>query len=558
MSQRSGNLGAGPGPISSASRPKCLEEHLIFIVTCSTSTDPVRARTSGPARFSPTGLLAAFLASVFGVLAAAQPPSLDLETVVTGLESPTAIAHAGDDRLFITERGGRVRILREDGLVAEAFLDLRDRVWAEGERGLLGLAFHPDFPVNGWFFVHYTDVDGDTVLSRFSASGDDPDRADPGSERVLLQAEQPFPNHNGGQLAFGADGYLYLALGDGGSRFDPMCNALDRGTLLGSILRLDVDNGSGAPPYHSLPPDNPFVGEAGARGEIWAYGLRNPWRFSFDRANGDLYIADVGETQREEVNFQRYGEAGGRSYGWKVWEGTVCRDRTAGCLGSPPGCDSAAHTGPVLEYAHVAGRCAITGGHVYRGSAVPDLVGWYFYGDFCTGEILLTRRRVETPWVQVNTGLKVAHLATFGEDRDGEIYAAGLSGTLYRFVAAEPEPFECQPDDTTLCLGEGGRFQVRATFFGQNGVVRSARAERLTDDTGYFWFFRAGNVEIVAKVLDGCPVNDRFWVFAGGLTDVGGELVVTDSSTGHRKTYPNTSRTPFAPIQDTAAFNTCD
>ena len=210
-------------------------------------------------------------------------------------------------------------------------------------------------------------------------------------------------------------------------------------------------------------------------------------------------------------------------------------------------------------FAHCAGgRCAVTGGHVYRGSVIPGLAGWYLYGDFCSGEVLLTRRGETTPWVQVNSGLTVPRLATFGEDRDGEIYAASLGGELYRFTAARPEPFECVPDDTTLCLGEGGRFQVRASFLGEDRVVRPARAEPLTGDTGYFWYFRAGNVEVVAKVLDGCPLNDRFWVFAGGLTNVGGELVVADSATGHRKVYPNTPGTPFAPIQDTAAFDTCD
>jgi len=513
------------------------------------------ARGPRPAVLALAALLA--LATASALPTQAQLPSLALETLVTGLQSPTAIAHAGDDRLFVTERDGLVRLVREDALAPEPFLDLRSRVGAGGERGLLGLAFHPNFAVNGWFFVHYTDVDGDTVLSRFNVSGDDPDRAAPGSERVLLQVTQPFRNHNGGQIAFGPDGYLYVALGDGGSGFDPMCNALDRSTLLGSILRLDVDTGSEAPPYHSLPPDNPFVGEAGARGEIWAYGLRNPWRFSFDRATGDLYVADVGQGQREEVDFQPGGIAGGRSYGWKVLEGNVCLGDTSGCGVSPPGCASPAHTGPVLEYSHDGGRCAVTGGHVYRGSAIPELAGWYFYGDFCSGEVLLTRRGETTPWVQVNTGLEVGRLATFGEDRDGEIYAASLDGSLYRFTAPEPEPFDCQPDETTLCLGEGGRFQVRATFLGQDRVVRPARAEKLTDDTGYFWFFRAGNVEIVAKVLDGCPVNGRFWVFAGGLTNVGGELVVADSATGHRKGYPNAPQTPFQPLQDTAAFNTC-
>jgi glucose/arabinose dehydrogenase len=269
---------------------------------------------------------------------------LSLTSVATGLDLPVAITHApGDpDRLFITLLEGRVVVLEDGEVRGQPFLDLRDRVLAGGEGGLLSIAFHPNFAQNRFLYANYTNLGGHTAVSRFRATAD-LSRADATSEAVLFQVQQPFGNHNGGQLQFGPDGRLYIGMGDGGSGDDPLCAGQRTDTLLGKMLRLDV-NASGAQP------------------EIWASGLRNPWRFSFDRQTGDLYIADVGQRQREEVNFQPAGAGPGRNYGWKIMEGTLCRGSQAGCPNPVPGCNAPAYTPPVLEYDHGGGRCSVTGG----------------------------------------------------------------------------------------------------------------------------------------------------------------------------------------------------
>lgn len=348
-----------------------------------------------------------------------------LEQVVDGLEDPLYVTHAGDGsgRLYVLEQPGRVRVLEGGRLLETPFLDLTDRVLSRGnEQGLLGLAFAPDFAESGIFYVHYTGrPDGRTVLARYRLREGDPYRGDPDSEEVLLSLEQPYANHNGGALLFGPDGYLYLALGDGGSAGDPENRAQNRESLLGKILRLDVSQPG---PYH-VPPDNPFVGRAG-RDEIWAYGLRNPWRISFDRATGDLYIADVGQNAIEEVNFQPAGSPGGANYGWRVYEGSR---RYA--QGEAPGA-----VFPVAEYTHAEGGCSITGGYVYRGKAIPDLVGTYLYGDYCTGYIWgLTRQDGE--WRSVRLLDSDANITSFGEDEEGELYVVDRRGAIYRIVAGE-------------------------------------------------------------------------------------------------------------------------
>lgn len=348
-----------------------------------------------------------------------------LEPVVDGLENPLYITHAGDGsgRLYVLEQPGRVRVVEEGRLLETPFLDLTDRVLSRGnEQGLLGLAFAPDFAGSGIFYVHYTGrPDGRTLLARYRLKEGDPRRGDPGSEEVLLTVEQPYANHNGGALLFGPDGYLYLALGDGGSTGDPENRAQNRESLLGKILRLDVSQ----PGPYRVPPDNPFVGRDG-RDEIWAYGLRNPWRISFDRGTGDLYIADVGQNAVEEVNFQPAGSPGGQNYGWRVYEGTR---RYA--PGEAPGA-----VFPVAEYTHAEGGCSITGGYVYRGKALPGLVGSYLYGDYCTGYIWgLTREAGE--WRAVRLVDSGANITSFGEDEDGELYVVDRRGAIYRIVPAD-------------------------------------------------------------------------------------------------------------------------
>ncbi len=350
--------------------------------------------------------------------------SLAFTRVATGLASPTGIVHAGDGsgRLFVTEQGGRIRILRDAGLLPTAFLDIADRVLAGGERGLLGLAFPPGFVQKGYFYLNYTRAaDGATVISRFSLSAD-PDVALPGSEVILLIVPQPFANHNGGQIAFGPDGFLYIGLGDGGSGGDPFGNGQDLGTLLGKILRIDVEGG--AVPY-GIPAGNPYAQNPAALDELWASGLRNPWRFSFDRLTGDLFIADVGEARWEEVNFQDAASAGGVNYGWNVLEGPDCFEPAVGCS------EPAGHAPPVAAYGHDLG-CSVTGGYVYRGPGNPGLQGLYLYGDFCSGRIWGLRRS-GADWENRLIIQSAFGISAFGEDEAGRLYLADYAtGEIHR------------------------------------------------------------------------------------------------------------------------------
>jgi glucose/arabinose dehydrogenase len=360
--------------------------------------------------------------------AEADLPALALTQVATGLQSPTAIVHAGDgsSRLFVLEQPGRIRVIVDGELLSEPFLDISGQISAGGERGLLGLAFHPDYAENGQFFIDYTDAAGHTVVARYRVSTEDPNRADPASAGEVLRVEQPFANHNGGQLGFGPDGYLYVSLGDGGSGGDPQDNGQSLGTLLGTILRLDVD---GTEPY-AVPADNPFVDREGARPEIWAYGLRNPWRFSFDRQSGDLWIADVGQNVWEEINLQPADSGGGENYGWRLMEG-------AHCFQPAEGCDREGLTLPVLEYDHDQG-CSVTGGYRYRGSAIGGLVGVYTFADYCSGVIWGAQEGEDGSWTSselLSSGFRVS---AFGEDEGGELYLADHGGgTVYRLDLGE-------------------------------------------------------------------------------------------------------------------------
>ncbi|WP_221249107.1 PQQ-dependent sugar dehydrogenase [Desulfuromonas versatilis] len=350
--------------------------------------------------------------------------SLVFTSAASGVAAPTSIGHAGDGsgRLFVTEQGGRVRVLRDGVLLPVAFLDIADRVLAGGERGLLGLAFPPGFAQKGYFYVNYTRAgDGATVVSRFFLSAD-PDLALPGSEQILLSVPQPFSNHNGGQLAFGPDGFLYIGLGDGGSGGDPLGNGQNLGELLGKLLRLDVE--SGAAPY-GIPAGNPFALDPAARDEIWASGLRNPWRFSFDRLTGDLFVADVGQERWEEINFQEVASPGGANFGWNVLEGPDCFSPAAGCVAP------ARNVAPVAAYGHDLG-CSVTGGYVYRGPGNPDLQGIYLYGDFCSGRIW-GLRPVGGGWANQLLVDSAFSISAFGEDEAGRVYLADYAaGEIFR------------------------------------------------------------------------------------------------------------------------------
>lgn len=366
---------------------------------------------------------------VLGGSAAAQ--RVELQQIATGLNRPVAITHAGDNRLFITLQAGQIRIYNGTSLLPAPFLDISDVVGdTASEQGLLGLAFHPRYSENGFFFVNYTDNSGDTVIARYSVSPSDPNRADPSTVRTVLRIDQPFANHNGGQLAFGPDGYLYIGMGDGGSGGDPGNRSQNLGDLLGKMLRIDV-NGN---PY-SIPATNPYVGRPGIRGEIWASGLRNPWRYSFDRMTAELYIADVGQGEREEINFAPASSIGGENYGWRRMEGSRCFNPLTGC-------NDGSLVLPIIEYDHSVG-CSVTGGYVYRGTQNPRLKGLYIYGDYCTGVIWGASRNASGQWssrVLLDTPIQIS---TFGEDAAGEVYVARhntTAGTIYKIVDTLPIP----------------------------------------------------------------------------------------------------------------------
>ena len=393
---------------------------------------------------------AAVAAAVLGMsvrlLAAIQLVAL----VSSGLVDPLFLTHAGDgsNRLFIVEQRGTIRVLQAGSSSPSMFLDIRSRVLAGGERGLLGLAFHPLHENNGRFFVYYTRVgDGAVVIAEYNLTGDR-NVANP-AERILLVIPHPnFGNHNGGMLAFGPDSFLYIGVGDGGSANDPFNNAQDLGELLGKVLRVDVNAGGGLP--YASPPANPFVNMANARGEIFAYGLRNPWRFSFDRFTGQIWLADVGQGAREEVNMP---VVGGGNYGWRVYEGTACTGV------DPFLCNPSNFTLPIFDYTHAGGRCSITGGYVYRGSQAALPEGTYVYGDFCSGEIFSWNGSAQT--LELDTTMSIS---SFGEDENGEIYVVNHNGSVSRIASTSPPPctFSISPTSRNSAAA-GGSGEVAVT-----------------------------------------------------------------------------------------------
>ena len=363
-----------------------------------------------------------------------------LELVAGGFTRPLGLTNAGDDsgRLFLLEQGGVVHIIEGGEVLPQPFLDVSSllpddaRGGGYSERGLMGMVFHPNYAENGRFFIHYTDQLGTSVIAEYRVSAD-PNTADPASERQLLRVDHPYRNHNGGQLAFGPDGYLYIAMGDGGSANDPLGHGQNPFSLLGTIMRIDVDNVAGNEPY-SIPESNPFADGVDALPEIWAIGLRNPWRFSFDRATGDLYIADVGQNAWEEINFVAAGDRGGMNFGWNAYEGA---HRLSG--GAEPSPDMVP---PVVEYGHGEG-CSVTGGYVYRGEAIPELEGVYLYGDWCTGFVWGAYRDAAGAWQSVRLMQTQRSITSFGEDEQGELYLVDdggrgdNQGSVLRFVPSD-------------------------------------------------------------------------------------------------------------------------
>jgi glucose/arabinose dehydrogenase len=358
----------------------------------------------------------------------ARTQTLSLQQLTTGLNTVVGITHAGDGsgRLFLTEQVGRIRIHNGTSLLTTPFLDIDPLVRCCGEEGMLSTAFHPNYASNGFFFVYYTNNNGDQVVARYTRSAGNPNVADPATAKIIITIPHPGQsNHNGGPLKFGPDGFLYVATGDGGGGGDPGENAQDLTEVLGKQLRLDIDT---AAPY-LIPPSNPFVGVPGARGEIWAYGLRNPWRFTFDRQTGDMFIGDVGQGQREEIDFQPAG-VGGLNYGWDDMEGSLCYEPSSGCL-------TANRVLPILEVNHNSGDCAIVGGYRYRGTAIPSLAGRYVHSDNCTGRIRIGTQGGGGTWTQVVDQDTPFNIYTFGEDQNGELYASS-GGTIHRLVSAIP------------------------------------------------------------------------------------------------------------------------
>jgi glucose/arabinose dehydrogenase len=379
-----------------------------------TATRPAPTATAKPATPSAAGFNPAVT-------------TIRLDKVLGGLASPTDAkpANDGSGRLFVVEKAGTIHIVRNGALLPTPFLSITSLVRSnESERGLLGVAFHPKYKTNGQFYVYYTESTGDLIIARYKVSSN-PDVADPNSGQELLRiAHRNAANHNGGNLVFGPDGYLYIGTGDGGGAGDTYGNSQNPNALLAKLLRIDVDSGS---PY-GIPKDNPFVNKAGFRPEVWAWGLRNPWRFSFDRATGDLFIADVGQDIYEEVDFQQASSKGGENYGWNKMEATHC---------FPPGaqCSAAGFVLPVAEYAHSGGDCSITGGYIYRGTAQPALNGAYFFADYCTGHFWSLVRGADGKWLMTDQLKAGFTISSFAQDEAGEIYVLNIGdGEMYHVV----------------------------------------------------------------------------------------------------------------------------
>ncbi|MCP3961008.1 MAG: PQQ-dependent sugar dehydrogenase [bacterium] len=501
--------------------------------------------------------MACLLSCIAALPSAAQIPDyLALTPVLSGLTRPIAIRHAGDGsgRLFIVEQAGRILVW--DGVSAPtSFLDITTLVDDTSlEQGLLGLDFHPDFATNGHFFVNYTRDPGPgadrTVVARYSVSAEDPDVADPASATTILEIEQGFSNHNGGNLLFGPDGYLYIGMGDGGSQFDSLARAQDSSTPLGKMLRIDPDGSPaaaneicGLQAAYGIPPGNPFAGIGDGCDEIWALGLRNPWRWSFDRMTGDMFIGDVGQSSMEEISFQPAG-VGGLNFGWSCREGSLVQDFNP-CLPGPL-------TDPILTYLHNDGLfngCAVTGGYRYRGG-ISGLQGTYVYSDGCTGNIWLATEDSPGQWSATLWQSTGRSIVSFGEDESGELYALDHGGIVLRFEA------DCMPSPTTLCLNDN-RFKVEVDWETSTETGRAQVVPGGTDDSSNLWFFSPSNWEMLIKVLDGCAINEHFWVFFAATTDVGLTVTVTDTQEGQVRVYTNPLDQPANAVTDASAFATC-
>ena len=405
--------------LSSRQTPLASPTPFLPLTSSPTDSPPTAAPSQAPAPTeAPTPTAAP--SPTHAVVGLPDPAGVRWAPVVAGLASPVDLQHAGDSRLFILEQRGSIRVVQDGNLLPDPFLDIQEKVTSSGnEQGLLGLAFHPKYASNGLFFVNYTGKGGDTLVARYQVSTD-ANRTDPSTETILLRIGQPFPNHNGGGMAFGPDGYLYVGSGDGGAAGDPFNNGQSLDTLLGKLLRVDVDQGDA----YGIPSDNPFA-QGGGLPEIWAYGLRNPWRFTFDSLTGDLFIGDVGQGDWEEIDFLPAGSPGGANFGWDLREG----------LHPYSGGSAEGLLDPVAEYGHNLG-CSVTGGAVVRSPSLPEWQGVYLYGDYCSGRIWGLLRGPQGGWQNSILFETDFRITSFGTDQRGEVYVLDREGTIYRLEPA--------------------------------------------------------------------------------------------------------------------------
>lgn len=499
--------------------------------------------------------------------AGAQTP-LKTELVASGFNRPLYVTSPPKDfkRLFVVEQRGEIKIIKKGVILPAPFIDLTGKVSQSGnERGLLGMAFHPDYGNNGFFYVNYTKQNGgETVVERYKVSGANPDLGDPASGLIILgPISQPFSNHNGGNIQFGPDGKLYIGLGDGGSAGDPDCRAQRGNTLLGKMLRINDDG--------TVPADNPFVGNATVLDEIWALGLRNPWRYSFDRETGDLYIGEVGQNSLEEIDFQPASSTGGENYGWKVMEGTSCFSGVNCPAGTPP-CNDPSLLLPILEYSHSLGRCSVTGGYVYRGCAVPDLQGSYFFADFCTAEIWTFEydgqnlTNLQNRNSELNSTGAIDFITSFGEDSDGEIYVvdqgtAANTGEIFKIVPDVAPAFEdlgFGKDGTgglvpvlDICgflnTGDTALMRLRDAFPNSNSLLVASFTQGQLPIFGGFlipglptnllFFFPTDNEGKIILAIQG----------GGGPLDVYFQYIILDPGASAGKSFSNAIKAMFQP-----------